>query len=212
MKIDPKIKELLGYGPKEPDKKVLADWKARASVVCKPCWELNYCPYGPWVEDSPLLPVSLDEALEHQEYLKKCLATGKLGNGKDVDEARRALMQKMVDGFDPEDYPKNAEVPKEIEEMACSIFGHICPVVFICEGFTETMKARRKGRHIPFPIRTRVVRRDNSTCQICKKLLVDDEIVFDHIIPLSKGGVTEEKNLRVTCSSCNRSKSDRVEF
>lgn len=30
------------------------DWKTRVKSVCKPCWELKYCPYGPLVEDFPL--------------------------------------------------------------------------------------------------------------------------------------------------------------
>lgn len=30
------------------------DWKKRVKAVCKPCWELKYCPYGPLVEEFPL--------------------------------------------------------------------------------------------------------------------------------------------------------------
>lgn len=30
------------------------DWKTRVKSVCKPCWELKYCPYGSLVEDFPL--------------------------------------------------------------------------------------------------------------------------------------------------------------
>jgi len=30
------------------------DWKRRVKAVCKPCWELKYCPYGPVVEEFPL--------------------------------------------------------------------------------------------------------------------------------------------------------------
>lgn len=29
-------------------------WKRRVRAVCKPCWELRYCPYGPLVEEFPL--------------------------------------------------------------------------------------------------------------------------------------------------------------
>lgn len=29
-------------------------WKRRVRAVCKPCWELKYCPYGPLVEEFPL--------------------------------------------------------------------------------------------------------------------------------------------------------------
>ncbi len=58
----------------------------------------------------------------------------------------------------------------------------------------------------------RVARRDNYTCQKCGAHLRDDEIEFDHLIPMGKGGSSEEQNLRVTCFSCNRTKSDKVDL
>ena len=30
------------------------NWNLRVKAVCKPCWELKYCPYGPIVEEFPL--------------------------------------------------------------------------------------------------------------------------------------------------------------
>jgi hypothetical protein len=30
------------------------NWESRIKAVCKPCWELKYCPYGPLVEQFPL--------------------------------------------------------------------------------------------------------------------------------------------------------------
>lgn len=57
----------------------------------------------------------------------------------------------------------------------------------------------------------KVVRRDNNQCQVCGRLLKDDEIEFDHTIPMSKGGSTEEHNLRLTCFDCNRDKPDNYE-
>jgi 5-methylcytosine-specific restriction endonuclease McrA len=40
------------------------------------------------------------------------------------------------------------------------------------------------------------------------------ELLFriDHVIPFSKGGPTEESNLRVLCEECNREKSASVEI
>lgn len=208
--IDPKIKKLLGFEPDEPDEEVLAKWKVMATRVCKPCWELKYCPYGPWVEDSPLLPPTREGAQEHNEYLRKCLKTGVYGNGKPLDNERRRWFQELVNEFNPDDYPE--EIPQEIAEMKCNVFGHICPVVFIAEGITETAEPRRLGRYIPYKVKMRVVRRDNYTCQVCGKHLKDDEVEFDHIIPISKGGSSEEHNIRLTCFDCNRDKHDRVEI
>jgi 5-methylcytosine-specific restriction endonuclease McrA len=85
-------------------------------------------------------------------------------------------------------------------------------VVFVTEGFTETSTERRTGRYIPFQVKMRVVRRDNYTCQHCKKKLDDTEVEFDHIIPISKGGSSEENNIRLTCFQCNRDKSDKLQI
>lgn len=65
--IHPTIKESLGFGSDEPDKKVLIAVRKVKSRVCKPCWEIKYCPYGPYVEDFPLLPPTRKEAEKHNE-------------------------------------------------------------------------------------------------------------------------------------------------
>lgn len=62
-------------------------------------------------------------------------------------------------------------------------------------------------------LREKIKRRDNFTCKICsisvnheKNLLLE----IDHIIPLSKGGVTSEENLQTLCWRCNRSKGAKI--
>jgi 5-methylcytosine-specific restriction endonuclease McrA len=100
----------------------------------------------------------------------------------------------------------------QLSEHSCQIFGHTCPVFFVNEPLTETSSFRKIRRNIPKKTFLRVVRRDNQTCQICGNLLRDNEIMIDHIIPFSKGGPTEESNLRVLCEKCNRSKGSTVEL
>lgn len=103
--INNEIKELLGFKASDPNEVVLSAWKVAASRYCKPCWELKYCPYGPLVEQSPLLPPLRNISIQHNEYLKECLRTGILGDGKDLDDTRRQYFQKEVDEFNPTDYP-----------------------------------------------------------------------------------------------------------
>ncbi len=317
--IHPAIKERLGYDVDLTDSEFLADWKRRSTHVCKPCWELKYCPYGPFVEQSPLLPPLRGPSVAHHEYIVGCLQTGLIGhsgpmpeetrnafeslsslydedptafavhivrqlsqekafeeaasNGTDLsdvlglgplppihryrapfpfeaeehndkdfkippevkkaaraeikkirqalasgiydnrrplDSARRAWFQEEASSFSPDDYPEH--IPEIISDMACNIFGHICPVVFVGENISETSDERRRGRYIPFTVKMRVVRRDNYTCQECGKHLRDDEVEFDHIIPVSKGGSSEEHNIRLTCFDCNRDKSDAIKL
>lgn len=315
--IHPAIREALGYDLDQPVKEVLADWRERTTRVCKPCWELKYCPYGPLVEQLPLLPGDRAGAERHNEYIRKCLETNTLGevrpldeferdihkrtlsdsefawrmalsrvrdelrwesveaeddplrglfggplpplhlyrvpyevlkddtpdpdslstetrkrveakveelrerasealragvsdNRRSLDAGRRAFFEQELARYDPDSHPE--EIPEIFEEASCNIFGHICPVFFAAESITETSEERRRGRYIPFKVKMRVVRRDNHTCQECGAHLRDDEVEFDHIIPLSKGGSTEEHNIRLTCYDCNREKSGRIDL
>jgi len=198
--MNPYIKELLGFDPKTSDKEVRKDWEKRTKNVCKPCWEIKYCPYGILVEQFPLLSSTRQEAILHNDFLKEQLSKGA------YDEERRLFFEKEVEDFNPTEYPVKHD-SHDLEKQ-CSIFGHLCPVFFVNEPLTETKEKRRIGRYIPRHIMLKVVRRDNNQCQVCGRVLKDDEIEFDHIIPMSKGGSTEEHNLRLTCFDCNRDKSD----
>ena len=198
------IKKALGYGSKVKDKALLSDWKKRTKLLCKPCWELHYCPYGPLVEDFPLLPVMKGEAKEHNEYLKTCLKTGILGNGEKLDKIRRKWFLKEVSNFNLDDYPD--KIPQVLKDASCRVFGHICPVFFSAEPFTETKNRREHSRSIPREVMLKVVRRDGQICQECNKPVRDDEVEFDHIIPFSKGGRSTVENLRLLHKDCNRKK------
>ena len=145
-----------------------------------------------------------------KERMRQALESGIDDNREPLDEVRRSWFQTEVDEFCEDDYPD--EIPESISEAQCNVFGHICPVFFAAESFTETSDARRRGRYIPFKTKVRIVRRDNYTCQHCGKHLNDGEVEFDHIIPVSKGGSSEEHNLRLTCFDCNRDKSADVEI
>lgn len=209
-KIHRQIKQRLKFDPKMTDDNFLKAIRKTKSLVCKPCWEIKYCPYGPVVEQFPLLPPTLEMAKEHLAYAQKCLKTGHLGDGTPLNDKSTKMFEEEIEEFAADDHAE--DIPEEIREMECTVFGHICPVFFVCEEFTETAKPRRKGRYIPFSTKMRVVRRDNYTCQICGKHLLDNEVEFDHIIPVSKGGSSEEHNIRLTCFDCNRDKKDTVEM
>jgi len=209
MPIHKSIKETLNYPVNMSEKEMLVDWKKRTSNLCKPCWELQYCPYGPVVEDFPLFPPIRNEAVEHNNYLKKCLETGMLGGGEKLDEFRKKWFKKQVKKFKPNDYPEN--IPKVLLEASCRVFGHICPVFFVAEPLTETKEMRTHSRAIPREVIIKVIRRDGQICQKCNKPVVDNEVEFDHVIPFSKGGKSTSENLRLVHRNCNRKKSNSLE-
>lgn len=141
--------------------KTFKKWKERSDkdyikAICKPCWELKYCPYGVLVEDFKL--------------------------SDDISNPYR-----------------------------CRIFGHICPVFKVAEPLTETKEMRNISRIIPRPTQFKVLRRDGYICQNCKQHIDDENINFDHIIPWSKGGSSEESNLRLLCEKCNKKRGNNFE-
>jgi hypothetical protein len=183
--------------------------KEATKQICKPCWELKYCPYGPLVEDYPLPNIPRKEAIEHNEYFKNCVESKKFPNGDKLDKERLKYFQESIKSFNPKDYPEKEN--KTIEYMSCSEFGHLCPAFFVSEPFTETKDSRSQSRNIPRDILIRVVRRDNSMCQKCSTILLERNIEIDHKIPLAKGGHTVESNLQVLCFKCNRKKGSSLD-
>jgi HNH endonuclease len=209
LQIGKKLRDAFNISDDVSDEDALRILKNLANRVCKPCWELKYCPYGPLVEDFPFIPLTRGEVLDFVKREKKLLEKGKYPNGRELTKEMRSDIGANVAEIerDIDDYP--VSIPSDIREMSCKGFGHICPVSSVAENCTETAEERLTGRHIPFKTQIRITRRDNYTCQICGKHLKDGEIEFDHIIPLSKGGSSEEHNLQLTCFSCNRAKSNK---
>lgn len=208
MAIHKSIKKSLGYGMKTSDELMLNTWKKRTADICKPCWELKYCPYGPVVEDFPLFPPIRKEAMEHNDYLKNCLIFGKLGDGTKIDKKRKKWFEDEIKDFNKNDYPET--IPKVFLEASCKVFGHICPAFFVSEPLTETKERRKHSRMIPRDVMLKVVRRDGQICQKCNEPVLDKDVEFDHIIPFSRGGVSTTENLRLIHKSCNRKKSNSL--
>lgn len=127
----------------------------REAAVCKPCWELRYCPYGVLVEGFP--------------------------------------------------------IPDEGSPKCCRVYGHECPVFHTAEPITETLSKRRVVRSISQATKLKVIRRDKYVCQLCRKDVPDEDVNFDHIIPWSKGGTSDESNIRLLCAECNKKRGASYE-
>jgi hypothetical protein len=97
----------------------------------------------------------------------------KKGAYNDNRENKKRL-QEDIDTFNHADYP--LKYSKKEKELSCTVFGHMCPVFIVGEPFTETPEFRKVSRDIPRKVIIGVVRRDNSSCQICGRHLLDNEI------------------------------------
>lgn len=58
--------------------------------------------------------------------------------------------------------------------------------------------------------RRNIFLRDGHTCQYCGKQFDPKGLTCDHIIPRSRGGITEWTNIVTSCISCNVRKSDKL--
>ncbi|HOV89937.1 MAG TPA: HNH endonuclease [Syntrophorhabdaceae bacterium] len=58
--------------------------------------------------------------------------------------------------------------------------------------------------------RKNIFLRDNYTCQYCGKRFEPKDLTCDHIIPKSRGGITEWSNIVTSCIKCNLKKGDKL--
>ncbi len=109
-------------------------------VVCKPCWELKYCPYGPLVEFFPLIhdedPIPIAQVKRSYKSWIDAVKSGELRTEREIFEAIEKILCLQ---------PKRWERINQFRtaELSCSVFGHICPVFFTAEPFTETKSDER---------------------------------------------------------------------
>lgn len=176
-------------------------------LVCKPCWELKYCPYGVLVEEFPLSPGhrSMHDITVRFDEILAGFGAGEFKTREEVSDMIQCFLYHVPENWQEfEGY--------DVKDLECNVFGHICPVFLVAEGATETKTGRRIGsRYIPRDIMLKVVRRDGQMCQVCAKNVKDNELHLDHIIPVSRGGTSTSDNLRVLCAECNLKKSDSLE-
>lgn len=62
-------------------------------------------------------------------------------------------------------------------------------------------------QRIPDEVKIAVWRRDGGSCVKCSSR---ENLEFDHIIPVSKGGSNTTRNIELLCEECNRRKSDSI--
>lgn len=58
--------------------------------------------------------------------------------------------------------------------------------------------------------RQNVFYRDGGCCQYCGVKLTRSQITFDHVLPRSRGGITNWDNIVISCMPCNSRKGNRT--
>ncbi|MCX8021304.1 MAG: HNH endonuclease [Syntrophorhabdaceae bacterium] len=73
------------------------------------------------------------------------------------------------------------------------------------------LKRYVKSNHVNVKFsRKNIFLRDDHTCQYCGERFDPKHLTCDHIIPRSKGGVTEWTNIVTCCIKCNLKKADKL--
>jgi 5-methylcytosine-specific restriction endonuclease McrA len=75
----------------------------------------------------------------------------------------------------------------------------------LMEQSSSILEAQRE--QIPDDVRIFVWRRDEGRCAKCGSR---ENLEFDHIIPVSKGGSNTARNIQLLCEKCNREKGDSI--
>ena len=104
-------------------------------------------------------------------------------------------------------YSKNAEY------NTSSIFKMLEEVRMLKEKEASKEFIKKKERNkLTKTLRYKILKRDNFSCEICGRTAEDGaKLHIDHVIPISKGGLTAEENLRVLCEKCNLGKGSQIE-
>jgi 5-methylcytosine-specific restriction endonuclease McrA len=58
--------------------------------------------------------------------------------------------------------------------------------------------------------RQNIYARDRHRCQYCGRRFPTEELTYDHVLPRSRGGRTEWKNIVTCCVTCNRKKGGKT--
>jgi hypothetical protein len=102
--------------------------------------------------------------------------------------------------------------------MNCEILLNVENLEQFIQYLSELVKFRKSvaGQRalMTSSLREHIKARDNYTCQKCGVSVHEEPhllLEIDHIIPLSKGGLTTEKNLQTLCWKCNRNKGSKIE-
>lgn len=75
---------------------------------------------------------------------------------------------------------------------------------------TLRLFARHYSRKFVKLTRFNLFYRDRFICQYCGKKFNYNDLTFDHIVPKSKGGNTDWKNIVAACTKCNSKKADKL--
>jgi hypothetical protein len=119
------------------------------------------------------------------------------------------IPRELDDDFDPQRPPVPAELAVRIKHLVISHQRRFEKMRREVEAFENMEKLGSPNAREPIPdsVRLFVWQRDQGQCVKCGQR---DKLEFDHIIPVSLGGSSTERNVQLLCENCNRAKGAAI--
>jgi 5-methylcytosine-specific restriction endonuclease McrA len=130
-----------------------------------------------------------------------------------VCNVRRALtlltlgMARVVtEHFETHDFHSWRELSQYAEENYLNTprFKLLIPEIIVLTDYNSVPPRRVKFS------RRNIFERDRYTCQYCRRSPARSELSVDHVVPRSRGGQTNWRNVVLACTECNARKRDRT--
>jgi len=148
----------------------------------------------------PIVGIAFGIGGDDYSFCEECL------KGMSADEFWKKILEKET-GFS---YPPGLaeHAIKRLEKELNKEDELEIPDYAIPKKLSREEKERRKMSNA---LRWKILIRDKSRCVLCGTRAEESKLHIDHIIPISKGGKTEEANLRTLCEPCNLGKGNKAE-
>jgi 5-methylcytosine-specific restriction endonuclease McrA len=129
---------------------------------------------------------------------RRAIALLYVGRGRAVDE-RYALYT-----WDRWENRSQQDPPDDAESRIATTRGPVrVPRVIQLQEYDRVPRPRLRFT------RSNVYRRDRHRCQYCGCIQPAADLTLDHVLPRSRGGPTNWRNIVVSCVGCNARKADR---
>lgn len=130
--------------------------------------------------------------------------TANLKSPQAVEEAMENLKR---EGWERDHWLLRPWVLMEIEYMLDVLEVLVEPEFIPLEVPSGDGSDERPDRYIHSSVKMYVWRRDGGKCVECGSR---ENLEYDHIIPVSKGGSNTERNIQLLCEKCNRQKAAQI--
>lgn len=131
----------------------------------------------------------------------------------ECEYCHKKVICKLLPGKDGSEsmslYNKANQILKEVEEILekYDLQADVAVHFNLVHDLNNESGKDNKRPYIPESVRREVWRRDQGKCVECGS---KENLEFDHIIPVSKGGSNTARNIQLLCEKCNRQKSNNI--